>query len=194
MRLEQALMEILAICGSVRADSFNAMLVRTLPLVAPAAMRIAAASSIESIPPYNADLQANEFPDAVTQLGEAIRKADGIIFATPEYNYSIPGILKNAIDWISRLPDQPFKNKPIALQSASQGVLGGARAQYHLRQVMVFVEGLVLNKPEVFIAGVQNKVEASYGELSDEATRNLIRQQLEAFEVFVRGIKRNALQ
>jgi chromate reductase, NAD(P)H dehydrogenase (quinone) len=187
-------MEILAICGSVRAGSFNAMVVRTLPLLAPEGMKIAAAPSIESIPLYNADLQTNGFPNVVSQIGEAIRKADGVIFTTPEYNYSIPGILKNAIDWVSRLPDQPLKNKPIALQSASQGVLGGARAQYHLRQILVFVEGLVLNKPEVFISGVQNKADASHGELTDGATRDLIKQQLQAFETFVRGIKRNAIE
>jgi chromate reductase len=185
-------MDVLAICGSVRVESFNAMLVRTLPLLAPEGMKIVAASSIEPIPPYNADLQTNGFPDVVTRLGEAIRKADGLILATPEYNYSIPGILKNAIDWVSRLPNQPFKNKPIALQSTSQAVLGGARAQYHLRQVLVAVEGQVLNRPEVFVSGVQNRFEA--GELCDETTCNLIRLQLETFEVFIRGIKRNAAQ
>ncbi|UPK38254.1 NAD(P)H-dependent oxidoreductase [Bradyrhizobium sp. 186] len=187
-------MEILAICGSVRAGSFNAMVVRTLPLLAPAGMKIVAAPSIESVPTYNADLQANGFSNVVLQIGDAIHKADGVIIVTPEYNYSIPGILKNAIDWVSRLPDQPFKNKPIALQSASQGVLGGVRAQYHLRQILVFVEGLVLNKPEVFISGVQNKADASHGELTDGSTRDLIKQQLHAFETFVRGIKRNAIE
>jgi chromate reductase, NAD(P)H dehydrogenase (quinone) len=186
-------MNIVAICGSIRAASYNAMLVRTLPLLAPAGMKIAAAPSIEPIPHYNADTQAAGFPEAVTALGESIRGADGVVIVTPEYNYSVPGVLKNAIDWVSRLPDQPFKNKPIMLQSASQGVLGGARAQYHLRQIMVFVEGLVLNKPEVFVAAVQNKVEASHGELTDDATRNLIKQQLEAFAAFVRGARRNAI-
>ena len=186
-------MDILAICGSVRSGSFNAMLVRTLPLLAPSGMTIIAAPSIEPIPPYNSDLQAEGFPVSVTALGDAIRNADGVIIATPEYNYSFPGVLKNAIDWISRLPEQPLKQKPVALQSASQGALGGARAQYHLRQVMVFVEALVLNRPEVIIAGVQGKVAASHGELTDETTRAMITQQLAAFEGFVRGAKRNAI-
>jgi chromate reductase len=156
-------------------------------------MTITAAPSIAPIPPYNADVQADGFPEPVTALAEAIRRADGVIIVTPEYNYSIPGVLKNAIDWVSRVPDQPFRNKPVALQSASQGLLGGARAQYHLRQVMVFVEALVLNKPEVFVASVQTKVEPSHGELTDEPTRNLIRQQLEAFVSFVRAAQRNAI-
>ncbi len=186
-------MNIVAICGSIRSASFNAMLVRTLPLLAPAGMKITAAPSIEPIPSYNADVQSSGFPESVAALGDSIRKADGAIIVTPEYNYSIPGVLKNAIDWVSRLPDQPFKNKPVALQSASQGVLGGARAQYHLRQILVFVEALVLNKPEVFVAGVQGKVEASHGEITDEATRTVVKQQLEAFMPFVQAAQRNAI-
>lgn len=188
------MMNVLAICGSIRAASYNAMLVRTLPLLAPAGMNILAAPSIEPIPPYSADTQATSFPESVVSLGKAIRESDGVVIVTPEYNYSIPGVLKNAIDWVSRIADQPFRNKPIVLQSASQGALGGARAQYHLRQVLVFVESLVLNKPEVFVAGVQNKVAPDHGELTDETTRNLIKQQLASFMEFVRAAQRNAVQ
>lgn len=186
-------MNIVAICGSLRSGSFNAMLVRTLPLLAPDGMTISAAPSLADIPPYNADAQADGFPDSVVALGDAIARADGVIIVTPEYNYSMPGVLKNAIDWISRLPDQPFKNKPVALQSASQGALGGARAQYHLRQVLVFVEALVFNRPEVMIAAVQSKVAPNHGELTDEPTRAMIVQQLSAFDTFVRAAKRNAI-
>jgi chromate reductase len=120
-------------------------------------------------------------------MADAIRQADGVIFCSPEYNYSLPGVLKNAIDWLSRLPDQPFKNKPVLIQSASQGVFGGARMQYHLRQVMVFVEALVFNKPEVMVAQAQNKVDQALT-LTDQATRDFIKAQLAAFEKFIRQV------
>ena len=185
-------MNVITICGSLRAASYNAMVARTLPLLAPDAMKIKASPPIDGIPHYNADVQARGFPDTVNALGESIRSADGVIFVTPEYNYSVPGVLKNAIDWVSRLPDQPFKNKAIALQSASQGVLGGARAQYHLRQTMVFVEAYVFNRPEIMIASAKGKFDESNGQISDEPTRGLIKQQLAGFAQFIRQLKATA--
>lgn len=180
------MLKIVTICGSLRAESYNAMVARTLPLLAPEGMQITASPSIEPIPHYNADVQARKMPDAVVELGEAIRVADGVIIITPEYNYSIPGVLKNAIDWVSRLPDQPFKSKAVAIQSASQGALGGARAQYHLRQMLVFLEASVFNRPEIMIAAAKGKFEEAQGNLSDEAARGLIKQQLAAFALFIR--------
>jgi chromate reductase len=165
------------------------MVARTLPLLAPDAMKIKASPPIDTLPHYNADVQGRGFPEPVNALGDAIRAADGVIIVTPEYNYSVPGVLKNAIDWVSRLPEQPFKNKPVALQSASQGVLGGARAQYHLRQMMVFLEAYVFNKPEVFVAGAKGKFDEASGQLSDEPTRGMIKQQLAAFAQFVRQLR-----
>ena len=102
-------------------------------------MKLTEAPSFRGFPLYDADLQAKGFPPDVTALADAIRAADAVIIITPEYNYSIPGALKNAIDWVSRLPDQPFKEKPVAIQSATGGPLGGARMQYHLRQAMIFL-------------------------------------------------------
>jgi chromate reductase len=128
----------------------------------------------------------------VNALAESIRSADGVIFVTPEYNYSVPGVLKNAIDWVSRLPEQPFKNKPVALQSASQGALGGARAQYHLRQMMVFLEAYVFNRPEVIIAAAKGKFDESNGQISDEPTRGMIKQQLAGFAQFIRQLNPSA--
>jgi chromate reductase len=165
------------------------MVARTLPLLAPEGMRINASPAIDAIAHYNADLQARAFPEPVTLLGESLRSADGVIIVTPEYNYSVPGVLKNAIDWVSRLPEQPFKGKPIALQSASQGVLGGARAQYHLRQMMVFLEAHVFNRPEIMIASAKGKFDEAVGQISDEPTRGLIKQQLAAFAQFIRQLK-----
>ena len=112
-------------------------------------------------------------------------RADGVIIVTPEYNYSIPGGLKNAIDWVSRLPNQPFAGKPVALQSASPGPLGGGRVQYDLRRAMVFLDAFVLNKPEIFIGGCASKIDEKTGELKDETTRNFIKQQLAAFAKFI---------
>ena len=117
-------------------------------------------------------------------LAEAIRAADGVIFCTPEYNFSIPGGLKNALDWVSRLPNQPFIGKPIAIQSASPGPLGGARIQYDLRKSLVFLDALTLNKPEIFVGNCAAKFDET-GELKDEATINFIKQQLEAFSSFI---------
>jgi chromate reductase, NAD(P)H dehydrogenase (quinone) len=121
----------------------------------------------------------------VNTLADAIRAADGVIIVTPEYNFSIPGGLKNAIDWVSRLPDQPFAVKPIALQSASPGPLGGARVQYDLRRAMVFLDAFTMNKPEIFIANCVSKLDEATSEIRDEATRNFIKQQLAAFAKFI---------
>ncbi len=175
---------VITICGSLRKASFNRMLADALPALAPAGMTITASPSIE-MPLYNADVQAQGWPAATTALSDAIRAADGVIIVTPEYNYSVPGGLKNAIDWVSRMPDQPFANKPVALQSASMGPLGGARMQYHARTMMVFLDAVVFNKPEIFVGAAQTKFDDKTGELKDEATRNIIKQQLEGFAKFI---------
>src|SRR5206468_4692179 len=103
----------------------------------------------------------------------------------PEYNFSIPGGLKNAIDWVSRLQNQPFAGKPVALQSVSPGPVGGARVQYDLRKSMMFLDAFTLNKPEIFIGNCASKFDEKTGELTDEITRNFIRQQLAAFAAFI---------
>ena len=175
---------VITICGSLRKGSFNRMLANLLPGLAPAGMTITASPGIE-MPLYNADAQAAGFPPAATALADAIRGADGVIIVSPEYNWSIPGGLKNAIDWVSRVKDQPFANKPVCLQSCSAGILGGARMQYHMRQSMVFLDAYVFNKPEVLVAQAQNKFDDKTGELKDEATRTIIKQQLEGFEKFI---------
>ena len=182
------MLTVLSICGSLRKGSFNAMLANSLPPLVPEGMTIKASPPIGMMPLYNADIQAEGFPAAVNALGDAIRAADGVIIVTPEYNYSVPGVLKNAIDWVSRLKDQPFANKPVAIQSASQGPLGGPRAQYHLRQMLVFLDAFAFNKPEIFVGGVQNKVDAQKGEISDQATRDIIKQQLAGFAKFIERV------
>ena len=126
-----AKLNVISICGSLRKGSFNAMVQRLLPSLAPEGMSITPAPSFAEFPIYNADIQnSSGFPGPVNALADAIRTADAVIFCTPEYNFTIPGGLKNAIDWLSRLQNQPFAGKPVALQSASQGPVGGARVQY----------------------------------------------------------------
>lgn len=176
---------IATLLGSLRKGSYNAAVARALPALAPPGMTVKALGSVRELPIYDADIQAEGFPAAVTAMADAIRAADGLLIVTPEYNYSIPGPLKNAIDWLSRLPDQPFAGKPIALQTASQGPLGGARCQYHLRQAMVFLDGYVLNKPEVMVPSVQTKVDEKTGALTDATTRDFIARQLVAFAAFI---------
>lgn len=178
-------LNVLVICGSLRKGSFNAMVANTLPELAPTGMKITRSPTIV-MPPYNADVQTGEgFPAPANALADAVRGADGVVFVTPEYNYSIPGVLKNAIDWLSRMQNQPFANKPVAIQSATQGPLGGGRMQYHLRQCMIFLDAFTFGKPEIFIGMAQNKVDAEKGVLTDEPTRNIIKQQLAGFAKWI---------
>ena len=179
-------MNIASICGSLRKGSYNRMLMNALAGLAPAGMSIKEAPSFSEFPLYNADIQnTTGFPAAVGTLADVIRAADGVIVCTPEYNFSLPGGLKNAIDWLSRLPNQPFAGKPIAIQSASPGPLGGGRVQYELRRTMVFLDALTLNKPEIFVGGCASKFDEKTGELKDETTRTFVKQQLDAFAKFV---------
>lgn len=118
-------MQILTICGSLRKGSFNKSIINALPALAPASMKFVEAPSFASFPIYNADDQnSSGFPAAIEKLADAIRLADGVVIVSPEYNYSVPGGLKNALDWVSRLKEQPFVNKPVALMSASGGPMG----------------------------------------------------------------------
>jgi chromate reductase len=179
---------VITIVGSLRKGSYNAALARELPKFAPAGMGISAAPSWEKFPIYNADDQnSTGFPADVTALSDAVRAADGVIFVTPEYNYGIPGGLKNAIDWVSRVKDQPFKDKPIAIQSATGGPMGGGRMQYHLRQAMVFLNAYTFNTPEIFVGSAHTKFNDKM-EFTDEAGVNFIKQQLAGFETMIRKL------
>jgi chromate reductase, NAD(P)H dehydrogenase (quinone) len=184
-------LNVLTICGSLRRGSFNAMVQRALPSLAPEGMALKPAPSFAEFPLYNADIQnSTGFPGPVNVLADAIRAADGVIFCTPEYNFGIPGGLKNAIDWVSRLPNQPFAGKPIALLSASPGPLGGGRVQYDMRRAMVFLDAFTLNKPEIFIGNCASKFDEKTGELKDEATRGFIKQQLAALAALIAQLSR----
>jgi chromate reductase len=183
-------LNIVAICGSLRKGSFNRKLMNNTIGLAPASMKIKEAPSFGGIPIYNFDDQeASGFPAAVTAWADAIRAADGVIIVTPEYNWSIPGGLKNAIDWVSRYKDaeQPFKDKPAMLQSAAGGPLGGSRGQYHLRQSLIPIDVITFGKPEVLVSFAAQKFDES-GKLKDQVAIDLIKQQLAGFETFVRKL------
>ena len=180
---DAATVRILGIAGSLRRGSFNAATLRTAQELAPRGMTIES-FDIAPIPLYNEDVWEQGVPLPVEDLRARIKRANGLLIVTPEYNYSIPGVLKNAIDWASRPPEQPFDGKPIGLMGASPGTHGTSRAQYHLRQCCVFLNGLVMNRPEVMIPTAQNKFDAD-GKLTDQPTRDFITAHLAAFKAWV---------
>ncbi|EAO1876358.1 NAD(P)H-dependent oxidoreductase [Salmonella enterica] len=156
-------LNVVTLLGSLRKGSFNGMVARTLPKVAPAGMTVSPLPSIGDIPLYDADIQQEEgFPASVEALAEQIRNADGVVIVTPEYNYSVPGGLKNAIDWLSRLPEQPLAGKPVLIQTSSMGAIGGV---------------------------IQNKVDPQTGEVVDQGTLDHLTGQLTAFGEFIQRVK-----
>jgi chromate reductase, NAD(P)H dehydrogenase (quinone) len=182
-------LDVLVICGSLRKGSYNAALARALPALAPPGMTLRAAPAFAGLPVYNFDEhQADGLHPIATAWADAIRSADAVIIVSPEYNWSIPGGLKNAIDWASRMKDVPFAGKPVALQSAATGLLGGSRMQYHLRQSLTSIDALFFGKPEVFVTFAAKKFDEKTLELTDQPTRDMVKQQLEAFEKFVRRV------
>lgn len=183
-----ASLSVLMICGSLRKGSFNRKLMNLAPGLAPPEMALKEAPPFSGFPLYNADVHEQGVPADVAAFADAIRTADGVLVVSPEYNFSIPGGWKNAIDWMSRLDKQPFAGKPVAIQSASGGLLGGSRMQYHLRQSLTSLDVFLFGRPEVFINFAAQKFDED-GNLKDEAARGLIKQQLEAFVKFIRRMK-----
>lgn len=171
-------MHILGISGSLRQGSLNSAALRACASLLPEGVTLSLAD-LSEVPLYNEDIRTQGLPSSVQQLREQIKAADAIVIATPEYNYSFPGVLKNAIDWASRPPDQPFDGKPIALIGATPGGLGTSRAQYHLRQVFIYLNGHVLNRPEVMISAAPTKFDND-GKLTDESTAENLRKLLAA--------------
>mgnify|MGYP001299851992 FL=1 len=183
-------LKIVTLLGSLRKGSFNGIVARTLPKIAPEGMNISALPSIDAIPLYDADIQEEEgFPQRVEEIAALIREADGVVIVTPEYNYSVPGGLKNAIDWLSRLPAQPLAGKPVLIQTNSMGAIGGARCQYHLRQILVFLDAMVMNKPEFMGGVIQNKGDPQTDEVVDQATVEHLTGQLSAFAQYIQRVK-----
>jgi chromate reductase len=181
-------LRVLGICGSLRAQSYNRALLRAAHELAPEAMQIAD-FDIAPLPSYNQDVEAAGIPEPVAALKRAIAEADGLLVVSPEYNYGIPGVLKNAIDWASRPPGKsPLNGKPAALMGASMGMGGTIRAQLQLRQAFLFTETYVMLKPEVLVARAQDKVDAE-GRLTDEPTRRIVSQLLSLFADWIARFK-----
>jgi chromate reductase len=182
---------ILGISGSLRQTSFNTLALRAAQPLVPAGA-VLDILTLEGIPPFNQDLE-HAPPQAVIDLKRRVREADAILFATPEYNYSIPGVLKNAIDWASRpYADSAWEDKPVAVMGASIGNLGSARAQYHLRQCFVFLKMYALNHPEVMIADAASRFDEN-GNLQDETAKKLIRGLLGNLVAWSRRLQRDGL-
>ena len=185
----ERMINILGFAGSLRKGSYNKALLSAAQELVPkgAAMEI---FDLEGILPFNQDME-NQPPQKVREFKARIRAADAVLIATPEYNYSIPGVLKNAIDWASRpYGDNAFEGKPAAVMGASVGMLGTARAQYHLRQSLVFLNMFPLNQPEVMIPFVQEKIDKNGG-LTDQKTREKIKALLEALVIWARKLRKD---
>ncbi len=179
-------LDIVTLCGSVRKDSFNAALVRALPNISGGDLNFKDGPSVADVPIYDNDLETlSGFPSIITALAALIREADGVLIVSPEYNYSVPGGLKNMLDWVSRTPNQPFAKKPVLIQSVSGGAIGGMRMQHHLRQIMVFLNARVLARPEIAIGPASAKFD-SMGQLIDAPAREAVRAQLTEFAAFIR--------
>jgi len=169
---------ILGFAGSLRKGSYNKALLRAAAELLPADTQLEI-FDLEGIPPFNQDLESNP-PAKVREFKAKIKAADAILMAAPEYNYSVSGVLKNAIDWASRpYGDNAFDGKPVAVMSASIGMLGGARGQYHLRQIFVFLNMHPVNRPEVMVPFVADKVDDK-GNLTDAKTRGFIKDLVES--------------
>jgi chromate reductase len=179
---------ILGFAGSLRKDSYNKALLRAATELAPKSAKLKI-FDLEGIPLFNQDLE-DHMPQKVKAFKAKIKAVDALLIATPEYNYSVPGVLKNAIDWASRpFGHNSFEDKPVAIMSASPGMLGGTRAQYHLRQILVSLNIHAINRPEVCVMSVDEKIDEK-GRLIDEETKERIRQLLESLVEWTERLKK----
>lgn len=175
-------MKIAVFVGSLRKKSLNRAVFETYQELASAEFE---EIPYHEFPHYNADVQHSGFPEAVLGAGKIIEKSDAILFFSPEYNYSVPGALKNGLDWLSRLPGAPMAGKPASVIGASPGRLGTARMQYHLRQIAVFLDLRFMNKPEVMIGGATHLIDTDSGQVTDEKTRDFLQAHFTSFKLFV---------
>jgi len=180
-------LNILGFAGSLRKNSYNKALLHAALELLPTGAKLEI-FDLKGIPPFNQDLERQP-PSKVKEFKARIKAADALLIATPEYNYSVPGVLKNAVDWASRpYGDNAFEGKPVAIMSASIGMIGGARAQYHLRQSFVYLNMYPVNKPEVIVTYAPDKIDEN-GRLRDENTRKLIRELIESLISWTLNLK-----
>ena len=179
--------KVLGFCGSLRQKSFNMIALKTAGELMPAGLTLEIAR-YDDLPMYNFDVQQKGWPPAATRLRDEILAADALLFASPEYNWTVGAPLKNVIDWMSRFQPQPFADKPAAVFSATTGPVGGARGQYDLRRILAGLAVHWLAKPEVFIGMSAGKF--TDGKLTDETTRKFLTDQMVAFEDWIKRVKR----
>jgi len=178
-------LKVLAFAGSLRAGSYNRALVRAAQELAPSDLHLTI-FDLADVPLYNGDVEAAGDPPGVMQFKTAIREADGVLIATPEYNHGVPGVTKNAIDWASRPPGKaPLDHKPMAILGASPGITGTARGQSQLRQAFEFTNSFAMPQPELLVFRAHEKFDAE-GRLTDETTRQLLQKFLLAFAAWIR--------
>lgn len=184
---------VLAVPGSLRKGSFNRALLHAAIEIArgeniPMTFTVA---DISEFPLYNDDIREKDgFPPPVAKFREQIAAADAILFVSPEYNYSVPGVLKNAIDWASRAPNQPFSDKPYSVMGASGAMSGTMRMQYHLRQIAVFLNMHPLNGPEVFVRNAKTVFSEDLSQLTDATTKQVVAKHLNALVTWTRRLTR----
>ena len=185
-------LRVLGLVGSLRAGSLNRGLMDAAREMAPElGVEITVFDRLREIPLYDGDVEAQGDPDAVGELKAAVRAADALLIASPEYNYSVPGVLKNAVDWVSRPPPEtPLRGKPAAILGASTGMSGTMRMQHHLRQVLAATQTLVMVAPEVVIPRAAERFVD--GRLADESTRELLRKQLSALRAWTLTVARRS--
>jgi chromate reductase len=173
------MLRVLGIAGSLRSGSYNRVLLRATQELAPGHMQITL-FDLAPIPPYNSDVEAQGEPASVVALKSAIREADAVLIATPEYNRSIPGVVKNALDWASRPPTRSvLDGKPVAVMGASTGSFGTVRPQAHLQELCVAANMLAMNRPQLFVAHAKGKFD-DHGQLVDQDTRERLAKLLDA--------------
>ncbi len=178
---------VLGIAGSLRKDSYNRALLRSAQSLTPDGMRLEI-FDLHGLPFYDADVEKQGDPEPVTELKRRVREADALVIATPEYQHSLPGVLKNALDWASRPPkDPPMKGKPVAMMGATPGRYGTARAQAELRKVLAYNDTVVVNRPEVLVSNAAETFRD--GELVDENARGFVRELLAALDGWARLLR-----
>lgn len=182
-------LNFLGICGSLRKASINRALLKAYGEALPEGVTLSTFDRLGEIPSYNSDVEAEGLPESVEAFTKAIAAADALVIVSPEYNYSVPGVLKNAIDWASRPPpSSPLRGKPAGILGASGGSGGTMRMQYHLRQTFVFTNTLVMLQPEVFVMRAGEKFDAALA-LTDEPTREMLRKHAAALADWTRKVR-----
>jgi chromate reductase len=180
------------IAGSLRKASFSRALAACLANYAPSGVVIEELPSVGTLPLFNQDVLDEGAPAALSEFAGAIRNVDGVIIVSPEYNWSIPGVLKNALDWVSRLNPHPLQNKPVTIFTCSPGLLGGARAHAPIRNVLHSLDCRIQARPEVQISQIRTKLSADFSTIADAATAEFVTQRIAAFSAFAGRAQQSA--